>query len=143
MSQDLDGLEAWIGETIKTLDPRSRRKLLGKIGQSLRRNTSRRMLAQIGPDGRKWAARKDGSRKKMFSRLRLARNLKTKSTADEVAIGFSGRTARIARVHHHGLRDAVTSRGVRVKYEAREMLGLSATDRGQVEAAVINWIKSE
>ncbi len=143
MSEELAALEDWINDTIESLGARDRRRVLTTIGRDLRRNTSRRMMAQVGPDGRKWAARKDGSRKKMFKRLRLAKNLKTKATADQVKIGFSGRAGAIARVHHYGLRDRVTSRGVRVKYQSREMLGLSALDGERVTNIVSQWIKGE
>ena len=143
MTGELDGLDAWITDIIESLGPRDRRKVLASIGRDLRRNTTRRMAAQVGPDGRKWAARKDGSRRKMFKRLRLAKHLKTKASANHVQIGFNGNAARIARVHHYGLTDRVKERGVKVKYARREMLGLSARDNDDVDAAVTNWISQE
>ena len=40
-------------------------------------------------------------------------------------VGFTGRTERIARVHHFGLRDSVKPGGPEYDYPARPLLGIS------------------
>ncbi|HBQ5421759.1 TPA: phage virion morphogenesis protein [Klebsiella pneumoniae] len=74
----------------------------------------------------------------MFRRLRTARFLKTRATADGVEVGYSGVAARIARVHQFGLRDKVNSSGAMATYPRRELLGLSKTDRMAIARQVID-----
>ncbi|MNW20862.1 Phage virion morphogenesis family protein [compost metagenome] len=40
-------------------------------------------------------------------------------------VAFAGRTERIARVHHFGLRDSVRPGGPEYDYPARPLLGIS------------------
>lgn len=74
----------------------------------------------------------------MFRRLRTARFLKTRATADGVEVGYSGVAARIARVHQFGLRDKVNSSGAMATYPRRELLGLSKADRMAIARQVID-----
>ncbi|NIG47346.1 phage virion morphogenesis protein [Klebsiella sp. Ap-874] len=74
----------------------------------------------------------------MFRRLRTARFLKTRSTADGVEVGYSGVAARIARVHQLGLRDKVNETGAMANYPRRELLGLSKADRMAIARQVID-----
>lgn len=92
------------------------------------------------PDGRKWAGRKDGTRGKMMKGLRLARNLKAKASPAGVSVGWSGRAGAIARVHHLGLRDRVKQRGVIVKYQRRELIGMNSDDQDGISQIVENMI---
>ena len=140
MSEDLQDLDGWITDTIETLSPASRAKLLRRMGPVLRRNLQKRLSAQVGPDGKRWAARKDGSRRKMMRGLRLGRHLKIRSDSDRIRMGWRGRTGGIARVHHYGLRDRIRKKGIRVKYEQRELLGLSRTDTEAVSNQVTDWL---
>ncbi|MNG24974.1 Phage virion morphogenesis family protein [compost metagenome] len=64
----------------------------------------------------------------MFAKLRTARHLKLQSSADRIAIGFLGRTARLARVHQYGLRDRPARNAPQVQYSQRELLGFSETE---------------
>ncbi|MCY1309190.1 phage virion morphogenesis protein [compost metagenome] len=68
----------------------------------------------------------------MFTKLRTARHLKLQSSADRIAIGFLGRTARLARVHQYGLRDRPGRRAAEVQYSQRELLGFSEVDLERV-----------
>ena len=128
MSDSLEGIEGWIKDTLESLSPQKRAKALRQIGTHLRKSTQGRISRQVGPDGSKWKARRNGKRTKMMKGLRLGRNLKVRSSSQHVSVGWSGKTGGIARVHHYGLRDRVSKKGVRVKYESRELLGLSGDD---------------
>lgn len=128
MSDNFDDIEGWVKGMLESLSPQNRAKALRKIGAHLRKSTQARITRQVGPDGSKWAARRSGKRAKMMKGLRLGRNLKVRSSSQHVSLGWSGRTGGIARVHHYGLRDRVSKKGVRVKYESRELLGLSGDD---------------
>ncbi|MNZ66572.1 Phage virion morphogenesis family protein [compost metagenome] len=64
----------------------------------------------------------------MFLKLRQAKHLKLQSTTDSIAIGFSGRSAQLARVHQYGLRDRAARGAPDTKYDRRELLGLADDD---------------
>lgn len=74
----------------------------------------------------------------MFRRLRTARFLKTRTTADGAEVGYSGVAARIARVHQFGLRDKINDSGAMATYPRRELLGLSKADRMAIARQVID-----
>lgn len=67
-------------------------------------------------------------RKAMFKKIGSARHLKIQSDPNTIAIGFIGRTARLARVHQFGLKDKAGERGREVEYERRQLLGLTDAD---------------
>ncbi|MCF6221640.1 MAG: phage virion morphogenesis protein [Robiginitomaculum sp.] len=142
MKSEFDDFERWLEDTLTGLAPASRTKLLKKLGMSMRRSNQKRQMQQIGLDGRKWAARKSGSKRKMMKKLRLARFLKISSSPNEVSVGWRGRTAGMARVHHFGLRDRVSKGGVRVKYEARELLGQGRNDADDLSKIIETWLES-
>lgn len=71
-------------------------------------------------------------RKAMFRKLRLGRYLKEGATADEAWVGFSGRVARIARVHQDGLDDKPAPNAKTVRYARRELLGLTEAERREI-----------
>ena len=143
MSDNIEDIEEWVRDTIESLSPQNRAKALRKIGIHLRKSTQSRISRQVGPDGSRWAARKNGKRAKMMKGLRLGRNLKARSSADHVSVGWFGRTGGIARVHHYGLRDRVSDRGVRVKYESRELLGLSRDDVDAVSEIIEDLVSGD
>lgn len=140
MSTEFDDLDGFLSDIIDTLEPSARAKVLRKMGINLRRRNQKRITAQMGPDGTKWVGRKDGSRKKMMQGLKLARNLKMKSSTNHVTIGWKGKMGGIARVHHYGLRDRVAERGVRVKYDRRELLGMNKNDTHSNHEILDNWL---
>lgn len=143
MSDNFEELEPWIRDLIESFSPGKRAAALRKLKTPLRRNTQKRITAQTGPEGDKWAARRDGSRRKMMKGLKLARNLKVNSSTAHLSLGWKGRTGGIARVHHHGLRDRVTEKGVRVKYAARELLGLSREDQQTIAEVLEDMVAGE
>lgn len=65
---------------------------------------------------------------KMFQRLRTASYMKMQGDGNAISVGFTGRVARIARVHQYGLKDRASQGTPDIKYEQRETLGFTETD---------------
>ncbi|WP_322978983.1 phage virion morphogenesis protein [Pseudomonas sp. C11] len=133
MTDNLAALEDWAGALLAKLSPAERRKLTTRIGRDLRRNQQQRIATQRNPDGTPYAPRKAKAlrskqgriKRQMFTRLRQAKNLRLQSTADSIAIAFTGRIARIAKVHQRGLRDRPGRGQAEVQYAKRELLGFN------------------
>lgn len=133
MTDNLTALEDWAGALLAKLSPAERRKLTTRIGRDLRRNQQQRIATQRNPDGTPYAPRKAQAlrskkgriKRQMFTRLRQAKNLRLQSTADSIAIAFTGRIARIAKVHQRGLRDRPGRGQAEVQYAKRELLGFN------------------
>ena len=138
MASNLEALETWAAVLLDRLAPVERSKLARSIGQELRRSQQKRMMAQENPDGSKFAPRKQrnlrgkqGRVKRklaMFKKLRTASYLKVRGDSNGVSVGFTGRIARIARVHQYGLKDRAERGAPDVRYEQREVLGFSNAD---------------
>ncbi|MNR52368.1 Phage virion morphogenesis family protein [compost metagenome] len=64
----------------------------------------------------------------MFSKLSQAKHLKLQSSSEAIAIGFLGRTARLARVHQYGLRDRAARGAPDTQYAQRQLLGFTDAD---------------
>ncbi|WP_027912640.1 phage virion morphogenesis protein [Pseudomonas sp. URIL14HWK12:I7] len=138
MTNLLETLEDWAAGLLGQLEPASRNKLARSIGQALRRSQQQRIIAQRNPDGSKYAPRKQRNLREkkgrvkrkvqMFQKLRTAKFLKVQGDGNAISIGFTGRVARIAKVHQYGLKDRAELGAPNVKYERREMLGLTDAD---------------
>lgn len=137
MTNDLRALEDWAGALLAKLEPKQRRQLNQGIARKLRRSQQQRIAAQRNPDGTPYAPRKARQplrskqgrvKQKMFTKLRQARHLKLQSDASSIAIGFLGRTSRLARVHQYGLRDRPGRNSPDVQYNRRELLGFTDAD---------------
>ncbi|NWD81895.1 phage virion morphogenesis protein [Pseudomonas reactans] len=138
MANNLEALETWAAVLLDRLEPGERGKLARSIGQELRRSQQKRVMAQENPDGSKYAPRKQrdlrgkqGRLKRklaMFKKLRTASYLKVRGDSNAVTVGFTGRIARIARVHQYGLKDRAERGAPDVSYEQREILGFADTD---------------
>lgn len=74
----------------------------------------------------------------MFRKLRRYTFLKMQASASEVSVGYSGRSAQIARVHQEGGYDKPGKNAPRVRYARRQLLGLT-----QVEEQAILDILTE
>lgn len=137
-ASDLTAVEDWAGALLAKLGATERRQLNQSIARDLRKSQQQRIASQRNPDGSAYAPRKAGKnlrgkaghikRRKMFIKLRQSKYLKLQSTADSIAVGFSGRSARLARVHQFGLRDRPARGQADVQYERRELLGLTDDD---------------
>ncbi|WP_053140639.1 phage virion morphogenesis protein [Erwinia billingiae] len=132
----MNGLEVFderLGALIGNLSPAARKDMARSIAKRLRAGQQQNIKRQQEPDGTPFKPRKAPVRKKkgrvkreMFARLRTAKYMKAKGTADDAVVEFTGNVQRMARVHHYGLRDRPARGGKEVKYEARVLLGLSA-----------------
>ncbi|AOE85823.1 phage virion morphogenesis protein [Pseudomonas sp. TCU-HL1] len=148
MSSNLQALEDWAGTLLVKLGPTERRRLTQTIARDLRRSQQQRIASQRNPDGSAYAPRKPRKlrskagriRRKMFSKLRTARHLKLQSTAERIAIGFLGRTARLARIHQYGLRDRPGRRAPEVQYSQRELLGFSEADLEHIRTKLLEHL---
>jgi len=141
--EDLDRLQTWAAPLLARLSTGERQRLARAVARDLRQANAANMRAQRAPDGEAWEPRKAkvrdaaGRIKKqakaqaMFVKLRAAKHLKASGSASEATVGFAGRTERIARVHHAGLRDRVKPGGPQYEYPARPLIGI--TD-DQIEA---------
>ncbi|WP_448725732.1 phage virion morphogenesis protein [Pseudomonas farris] len=138
MTNRLEALEDWAAGLLGQLEPASRNKLARSLGQALRRSQQQRIIAQRNPDGSKYAPRKQSNLRgkqerlkrkvQMFQKLRTARLLKVRVDGNIINVGFTGRIARIARVHQYGLKDRAEHGAPYVQYEQREVLGFTETD---------------
>lgn len=133
MADDLQQLSDWLVPLISKLQPSQRLRLASEVAKEVRKVNQANMAAQQGPDGSAWEPRKNRMRDargrlrqgKMFPKLRTARHLKAKGFQNEAVVQFVGRAARLAAIHHRGLRDRVSPGGAEYKYPARELLGIS------------------
>ncbi|WP_312403989.1 phage virion morphogenesis protein [Pseudomonas rhodesiae] len=138
MANNLEALETWAAVLLDRLEPAERSKLARNIGQELRRSQQKRLMAQENPDGTKFAPRKQRNLRgkqgrihrklAMFKKLRTASYLKVRGDSNAVTVGFTGRIARIAKVHQYGLKDRAERSAPDVRYEQREVLGFSSME---------------
>lgn len=149
MSDDLQRLEDWVAPLLRQLDSRQRRQLMRRVALNLRRRQRERIRAQTDPSGRRWPARKPQrlrgksgfiKRGAMFSKLRTVKYLRLQTDPNSAAVAFLGRTARIAAVHHHGLRDRVTRGGPRYEYPERRLLGFGSGDEEWLRDVLIDHL---
>lgn len=142
---ELSPLETFASGLLSRLAPAERRKLARSLAAKLRESQSRRIGAQLNPDGSPYAPRKPrlrkkqgGLRRRMFSKLRTTRWMKAEASPDAAVVTFAAQVQAMAQVHHHGLRDRVNRRrGPEVDYPARQLLGFTAPEIAAVEEAVL------
>ncbi|TDY90289.1 UNVERIFIED_ORG: phage virion morphogenesis protein [Herbaspirillum seropedicae] len=154
MSDDLQRLEEWAGALIAKVQPAQRRQLVRQVANDLRREHARLIAQQVAPDGTPYPARKNRKelrgksgrikRQKaaMFNKLRTNTFLRIQADANQASVGFFGKVARIARVHHEGLQDKVAPRGPSYKYPARPLLGFNSADEMLVRDRLLRHIAS-
>lgn len=149
---DLEALEDWAAGLLGQLQPAARNQLARSIGQALRRSQQQRIIAQRNPDGSKYAPRKQRNLRgkqgrikhqvKMFKKLRTASFLKVQGNGNAISVGFTGRVARIARVHQYGLRDRAERGALEVRYEQREVLGFAEVDVDLIRDRLLAYLTS-
>lgn len=129
---NLHKVDEWLTALLANLEPAARQRMMRELAQELRRNQQNNIRLQRNPDGSGYEPRKVTARTKkgrikrqMFSKLRTAKYLKTAANADSASVLFEGKVQRIARVHHYGLRDQVSRKGLKVRYVSRELLGVN------------------
>lgn len=143
-------MEDWAGVLLQRLEPAARTSLAKTIAQQLRRNQQQRITAQRNPDGSPYTPRKPRNLRgkkgrvqrkvKMFRKLRTARYLKAKGDSKGISVGFSGRIARIARVHQYGLKDRAQRGAPDVKYMKREVLGFTDANLDLIRTTLIDHL---
>lgn len=138
MDSHLTSIEDWVQPLIDNLTSAEKRKLTRKIAISLRKENIDRIKKQTNPDGSKFTERKPRLREKngrikrkktLFANLRKTRHLKISNDATGLAVGYSGRAAAIAKIHHYGLLARVSPNGVLYRYAVRKLIGLNDADR--------------
>ncbi|EFM9905931.1 phage virion morphogenesis protein [Escherichia coli] len=129
---ELQKVDAWLTALLANLEPAARKCMMRELAQQLRRNQQNNIRLQRNPDGTGYEPRRVKARTKkgrikrqMFAKLRTTKYLKTAATADSASVEFAGQVQRIARVHHYGLRDRVSRRGLEVRYAERRLLGVN------------------
>lgn len=127
------------------LSPTEQNKLAMAVGRQLRQNQKKRITAQQNPDGSKYVPRKNTKKRKgyirhkMFMHIKTAKYLKLQRIPHGAQISFAGHfISRIASVHHYGQTDKVSPhpRSPRVRYAARELLGINQQDIHMIKEAV-------
>ncbi|MGB2538392.1 MULTISPECIES: phage virion morphogenesis protein [Hafnia] len=145
---DFIQLEDWMLGLLEKFTPAQRRKLTQQWARTLRQSQQKRIQQQRNPDGSPYEARKPQKRdkkgrvkRKMFTKIRTARYLKTKATLDMAEVSFSNnRIEKIATTHQLGLRERLGKRGPVVKYPQRKLLGMTEIDIGRVGDELINYL---
>lgn len=150
MTNRLETLEGWAAGLLGQLEPASRSKLARSIGQALRRSQQQRIIAQRNPDGSKYVPRKQRNLRgkqgrvqrkvQMFQKLRTASFLKLQGDGNAISVGFTGRIARIARVHQYGLKDRPEQGAPDVRYDKRELLGFTEADIDLIRDELLNHL---
>ncbi|AZF31035.1 Phage tail completion protein [Pseudomonas sp. R4-35-07] len=150
MTNKLEALETWASGLLDQLQPAARNQLARSIAQDLRRSQQKRVLMQQNPDGSKFAPRKKRDlrgkqgriRRKveMFKKLRTATYMKARGDSDAAIVSFTGRIARIARVHQLGLKDRAERDAPEVRYEQRELLGFTDEDLDLIRDSLLTHL---
>lgn len=126
------------------ISPQQRRVLARAVAARVRQANQTRIAAQQSPDGSAFTPRlrqaKGRIRRQMFSKLRTSRWMKVSSTSNEAVVQFVGQAARLAQVHHHGLRDRIRPGGPEHQYAERPLLGFSNADISALEVMVMDHI---
>lgn len=130
----LDQLAAAFAAGLSDRDLAGTTKRLARLVQRL---NGQRIKRQTGPDGARWSPRKPQpghvkERAKMLQGFARPDIMLAKSSAEGLSVGYRGRIARFAEIHHYGKVDTVSAKGTRVKYAARQLLGLPESDQRQV-----------
>nr|WP_246872264.1 phage virion morphogenesis protein [Pantoea ananatis] len=140
-------VDAWLDALLAKLEPAERKKMLREVARDVRWIQQANMTAQRAPDGSAWEPRRVSARtkpgrirRKMFVKLKTAKYLKAKATGDSAEVAFVPAVQRLARVHHYGLRDRVSRRGITVKYAERPLLGLSERFKNDIYETLITWL---
>ncbi len=156
MSQTFAELEPYLATFLNRLSPAERRRIYRKIGAELRKTNAKRIAANVEPDGTAMHPRKPRPRmkdargrirrsRKMFRKLRQAKNLRIRTTADGVSVGYEGPVAHTARIHQYGLRGfvgrTIGGKTVRARYPARALLGFRPQDLDAVADIVLGELE--
>ena len=147
---ELSAFDTRLAGLIEALSPQSRKAMAATIAKRLRKHQQQRIKQQVTPEGQPFTprrpqtlrAKKGRIKREMFAKLRTAKYMKAKGTADDAVVEFTGQVQRMAKVHQYGLRDRPSVRAKEMQYPARPLLGLDADDKKIVEDELLILISS-
>ncbi len=143
-TDDLNRLTSWADGLLASMEPAARRQLAGEIARTLRASQALRIRANIQPDGSPMAPRKPQPklkknrgrlRRKMFFKISNPAWLKARANEHQAVVEFVGTANRLATIHQYGLKDRI--KGREISYPARELLGITAQERDQLENTLL------
>ncbi|EDY85437.1 phage virion morphogenesis protein [gamma proteobacterium HTCC5015] len=151
MEDDFEKLANWLGPLIKSLEPKAQRQLSLSLARTMRDQNKDRIKRQVSPDGQSFEPKKRGPNgrlrrrngirsKIMFKKLRTAKYMKAEATAEGAVVRFAGRAARIANVHHHGLRERLGKNRTIYDFPERELLGFAKSDIAALERLILSHL---
>jgi phage virion morphogenesis protein len=143
---ELSAFDTRLAGLIAALSPQSRRAMAATIAKRLRKHQQQRIKQQVTPEGQPFTprrpqplrAKKGRIKREMFAKLRTAKYMKAKGTADDAVVEFTGQVQRMAKVHQYGLRDRPSVRAKEMQYPARPLLGLIHDDFEIIEQTFLN-----
>ena len=135
---------------VSELSAPARKEMARSIAKKLRASQQQNIKRQQAPDGTPFKPRKTQPvrskkgriKREMFAKLRTAKYMKTQASPNEAVIEFAGNVQRMARVHHYGLRDRPSRKGIEVQYEARPLLGIGIEEQTFIHELIINRLFS-
>ncbi|ADW72216.1 phage virion morphogenesis protein [Rahnella aceris] len=147
---ELSAFDTRLAGLIAALSPQSRKAMAATIAKHLRKHQQQRIKQQVTPEGQPFTprrpqplrAKKGRIKREMFAKLRTAKYMKAKGTADDAVVEFTGQVQRMAKVHQYGLRDRPSVRAKEMQYPARPLLGLDAEDMKIVEDELIKLLSN-
>ncbi|UNK53054.1 phage virion morphogenesis protein [Rahnella aceris] len=133
---ELSAFDTRLAGLIAALSPQSRKAMAATIAKRLRKHQQQRIKQQVTPEGQPFTprrpqplrAKKGRIKREMFAKLRTAKYMKAKGTADDAVVEFTGQVQRMAKVHQYGLRDRPSVRAKEMQYPARPLLALNEAD---------------
>ncbi|CAH0248490.1 phage virion morphogenesis protein [Rahnella aceris] len=148
---ELTAFDTRLAGLIAALSPQSRKAMAATIAKRLRKHQQQRIKQQITPEGQPFTprrpqplrAKKGRIKREMFAKLRTAKYMKAKGTADDAVVEFTGQVQRMTKVHQYGLRDRPSVRAKEMQYPARPLLGLDAEDMKIVEDELLILLSSD
>lgn len=112
------------------LTAKERTQLLKLLINTIRQQNQSRIKKQVTPSGDRWTARRNKSSMAMMRKLRSNKHFKVRTSDTMAAAGYSGHTARIASIHHHGKRQQVGNRVI--QYTSRPLIGVTSQDKNKL-----------
>lgn len=140
------GLNHWLDGFSEKLEPSQKKELMRILAQGMRLRFKDRIAGQKDPDGKRFIPRKRdqiGNIKRQGAMFKgIQKQIKTKYTAVQAEIGFSGRTAYVASVHQDGKTIRPTSTAKPTRYAIRELVGFGEDDQLWAMSIIENYLKS-
>ena len=130
---------------IAALSPAARRKLAGEIAKEMRKSQQQRIKQQKAPDGSPYQARKRQPlraktgriKRAMFQKLRTSRYMTATGHENSAVVEFTGKVARIARIHQYGLKDRPNPHSHYVQYSERQLIGFNKICTQYIENVIV------